>query len=130
MSVSVRRQPDGSYPLGEALLMLRHDPNVALYLAPVSKPLTFKESYQWPQWDRSAPYNPKGKDGKSKGKAQRVAWHPEDPLCFGFNSTSGCPHGVDQGGSVQPGERCAKGFHLCMEPKCLQPHSLQQHTAK
>ncbi len=30
---------------------------------------------------------------------------------------------------MKPGERCPKGFHLCMEPKCQKPHSLVQHKA-
>eukprot|EP00435_Cladocopium_sp_Y103_P060549 s295_g22.t1 len=36
---SIRQRDDGSYPLGSELLDLRSDPMIALYLAPVSKPV-------------------------------------------------------------------------------------------
>ena len=53
----------------------------------------------------------------------RSEWHRNaqgEPLCFGYNTAKQCDLAKD-------GERCSKGWHLCAEPKCLQPHGLLQH---
>jgi len=126
-ATEVRLRPNGTYPLGEALL------------APTLKPASSGSASSWRQ--SSQPYaqmfqSSKGK-GKSKGRKGgrgggppvrnelRGKWHKTgsgEPLCFGFNCSTGCP---DK--SVQPGQRCAKGWRLGAEPKCQKPHSLQQH---
>ena len=41
-ATELRQQADGTYPLGVALLNLRTDPNVTLYLSPVSKPVVLQ----------------------------------------------------------------------------------------
>ena len=127
---SVRARPDGTFPLGEQLLELRTDPIIVLYLAPLAR----AKDPPLPGPPRPTPYvpNPGGKPnlkGKGKGKTPpmpselRGKWHKHsngEPLCFGFNTARGCTHAKD-------GEKCNKGWHLCAEPKCLQPHSLQAH---
>ena len=138
LNTAVRERGDGTFPLGEALLNLRRDPAIALYLAPLAKPVQATSSQSG---GRPAPYhaNPprnqpsKGK-GKSGGKSKappmpaelRGKYHKtanNEPICFAFNTSSGCP----QSSTVRPGERCPKGLHVCAEPKCQQAHSLQQH---
>ena len=76
MNVSVREAPDGTFPLGEALLNLRNDPAISLYLAPLAKPAQSSSShatttkpapYQQPE---HRPQHGKGKrKGGGKGKA-------------------------------------------------------------
>lgn len=132
MTIGLRQRADGTFPLGEALLNLRHDPNVTLFLSPVAKPAAPAGGGGG---DRYQPYggdkgNPKGK-GKGKKKnppvpaEMRGKWYKTskgEPLCFGFNCASGCPN------KVAPGEKYPRGWHLCAEPKCQKPHSLQQHA--
>lgn len=137
LAPSIRQRPDGTYPLGEALLGLRHDPHIALHLAPLSRPAGVHPENP----DRFHPYNPnppkgdpKGKGNpKGKGKGRGAPPMPKElrgkyhrlqngePLCFAFNSSSGCQS------KAKAGEKCNKGWHLCAEPKCQQPHSLQNH---
>ena len=134
----LRQRVDGTYPLGEALLNLRQDPNIALFLMPVARAPKDPaggggDKLRW------NPYNPgKGSGGgdkgpgKGKGKKRsppvpaelRGKWFKTssgDPLCFGFNCASGCSS------KINAGERCPKGWHLCAEPKCQKAHSMQQH---
>lgn len=59
--------------------------------------------------------------------AERTYWQISptaqgDPICFAFNSSSGCS---EKG--VTAGQRCRRGWHVCCEPKCQLPHSLQEH---
>ena len=125
---SVRARADGTYPLGEQLLELRTDPLIVLHLAPLARGP--KEN---PPTVRPTPYVQPGGKGNPKGKGKgktppmptelRGKWRKHsngEPLCFGYNTSRGCNHAKD-------GEKCNKGWHLCAEPKCLQPHSLQAH---
>lgn len=66
--------------------------------------------------------------GKGKQSAPRMpkellgldfAMANGDPICFAFN-LDGCP-------SARPGERCDKGYHVCMKPRCHKPHSQRKH---
>ena len=70
---------------------------------------------------------PKGRKGKSRGpsipaglvgKALETA--QKKRLRWAFNLPIGCS-------SCKPGETCATGIHLCAEPGCFKPHSLQDH---
>ena len=136
---TVRQAVDSSFPLGEKLLELRSDPSIALYLAPLAR----SQSAQ-PAGTRSSPYSqtprPAGagnfeRKGKGKGKKGKTPpmpaelrnkWHRTssgEPLCFGYNTAKGCDMAKD-------GERCSKGWHLCAEPRCLQPHALPSHPKK
>lgn len=68
-----RQAADGTYPLGVALLALRHDPDVTLHLAPLAKPVAQAQSSgsAWrAQPYQSAPSRPQGKGkGKKGGKS-------------------------------------------------------------
>ena len=135
LNCQVREDDQGNFPLGEALLALRTDPSIALYLAPLAKPV---QAVQSSSSARVSPYQPSTKPQKGKGKSAGKGKAPpmpaelrgkyyktasNDPICFAFNTSSGCSHSA----TVKPGERCPKGMHVCAEPKCQQHHSLQQH---
>ena len=137
---SVRQAPDGSFPLGIKLLELRSDPTIALHLVSLARQASAQPAAQ-----RTSPYGPSGgkpqqhgatdRKGPGKGKKGEAPpmpaelknkWHRTasgDPLCFAFNTSRGCDQARD-------GERCSKGWHLCAEPKCLQPHALPSHPKK
>ena len=66
----VRQQADGTFPLGEALLNLRHDPSISLYLAPVVKPTSTSSTQHVTRAERPSPYSTSGK-GKGKNKGGR-----------------------------------------------------------
>lgn len=136
-ATEVRQRADQTYPLGEALLALLNDPNIALYLSPLatraaggaaSQPSTWRpQPYQ-----QEEPAKSKGKGKPKKGRSgppipneMRGKYYKTasaEPICFGFNCASGCSEK-----SVPPGGRCSRGLHVCAEPKCQQPHSLQNH---
>lgn len=136
LNTPVRQAADGSYPLGVALLNLRFDPHISLYLAPLAKAVTVESQmprsnpYQQ-QYDARASNCPKGKGKGKKGKSSpplplelRGKYHRTasgQPICFAFNTAGGCSSGV------KPGEACPRGLHVCMEPKCQKPHSLVDH---
>ena len=68
LNISTREAADGSFPLGDALLGLKGDPSIALYLAPLAKPVQSSSAAP----SRPAPYHatgPKQNTGKGKGKA-------------------------------------------------------------
>lgn len=138
----VRQTAAGVYQLGEALLNLRHDPSIALYLAPIQKSSQSSghASSSTSTW-RPGPFQqnaPKGrsksKGGKKGGKGGpptpselRGKWHKlanGEPICFGYNCASGCA----ESSKVKPGERCSKGWHVCAEPRCQKAHSMQQDS--
>ena len=137
LNITTREAADGSFPLGEALLGLKGDPAIALYLAPLAKPLQHSSG----STTRPAPYpttGPRPQTGKGTGKSSskgktppmpqelRGKYHKtasNEPICFAFNTSSGCSHL----GTVKPGDRCPKELHVCAEPKCQQPHPLSQH---
>ena len=136
LNITTREAADGTFPLGEALLGLKSDPAIALYLAPLAKPVQHASG----STTRPAPYaaaGPRPQAGKGKGKSGKGKTPPmpqelrgkyhktasNEPICFAFNTSGGCAHS----GTVQPGGRCPKGLHVCAEPKCQQPHPLSQH---
>ena len=137
---SVRQDATGGYPLGVALLALRSGPYIALYLSPVAKShapagesWTRRPGPYQSSSDRNSKGKGKGKKGGAKGakgtppmpKDLHGKWHRTqqgDPICFGFNTSSGC---AEKG--IKPGERCRKGLHVCAEPCCQQRHSLTEH---
>lgn len=137
---NVRQREDGTYPMGEALLALRQDPNIALYLMPLGKTApAANTSAPSNAPHRPQPYGGGGGKGKSFGKGKRSSskgappipaelrgkWHKSsngDPICYGYNCKSGCP---EKG--IKPGGRCSKGLHICAEPRCGANHSLQDH---
>lgn len=73
------------------------------------------------------PQQPKGR-GKTKTRlirmpARLIGLNPVtangEPKCFDFN-LDGCT-------LCKPGEKCVKGWHLCMQFNCDQPHSQADH---
>lgn len=74
----------------------------------------------------------KSKGGKKGGKGKvRVPNHifklggtssnpAGDPICFGYNSSSGCSDAAD-------GAKCRRGLHVCA--KCYGLHGIQKHES-
>ena len=52
------------------------------------------------------------------GKSSRTS--AGEPICFNYNLEHGCT-------GAKPGERCSKGWHVCMECGCGKPHTLKMH---
>jgi len=52
------------------------------------------------------------------GKVSRTA--AGEPICYDYNLEHGCSQ-------AKPGERCSKGWHVCMEPGCGKAHTLKMH---
>ena len=136
LNTTVREAADGTFPLGLALLALRHDPSITLFLSPLARaPVSTKPFVQRPGPYQEREQRQQGKSkGKGKGKTKappmpaelRGKYHKtssNEPICFAYNTVAGCSHSD----TVKPGERCPKGLHVCCEPRCQQPHSLQQH---
>ena len=130
LNVSTREAADGTFPLGIALLNLKGDPSITLHLAPLARPTPA------PSAPTHAPTRQPGGRGKGKsaGKGKSPPMPAElrrkdhktasnEPIGFAFNTVAGCSHSS----TVKAGDRCPKGLHVCAEPKCQQPHSLQQH---
>ena len=72
----------------------------------------------------------KGKKGRGKGKSNMIRMPPQliglsptteqgDPCCFGYN-LKGCS-------KAKPGERCPKGWHVCMRWGCYKAHPQTEH---
>ena len=74
----------------------------------------------------------KGKKGKGKDRAPPKNL-PDDlkgkvtltktgkRICWNYNLPQGCNSGV------RDGQACDRGLHICAEPKCGKPHSMQNH---
>ena len=72
----------------------------------------------------------KGKGKRSKGRGPNVpkpliGKSLELPsgqrICWPYNLESGCS-------DAQSGQKCSRGLHVCAEPGCGKPHSMQQHA--
>ena len=70
--------------------------------------------------------NKKGSKGKNKGAevitsmiGKSRTTSAGEPICFNFNG-HGCPN-------AKEGARCKNGWHVCAEPNCGKPHSMQNH---
>lgn len=131
LNVSTREVAGGTFPLGIALLNLRFDPSITLFLAPLAKLPPTVASFASRPGPYQEPSQPKGK-GKGKGGGKQKAppmpgkYHrtaKNEPICFAFHTPAGCQHPA----SVKPGEKCPKGLHVCADPRCQQAQSLQQH---
>ena len=135
---SIKPLADGTKPFEQALGTVVADPSVAFHLLPLratedsSTTGGLKRKH-----DDDAIKGPKGK-GKFRsglGKANSGRGQPRVPkelinkawqtprgkrLCWNYNLACGCQ-------DAKAGQACSKGLHLCAEPGCLKPHSLQQH---
>lgn len=77
---NIRQAADGTYPLGIALLSMRSDPHIALFVAPVAKAPQASSSTWRPQpyQQGHAPSSP-GPKGKGKSKGKKSGKGPATP---------------------------------------------------
>ena len=134
---SLKRNALNQLPLDLQLPTVLIQPNVAFHLLPLSggtstspsaaKASNPKKRSRSPR--ESQPVKgkgvPKGRSGKSRGPnipAGFINKALETPqkrrLCRAYNLPNGCS-------KAKAGESCSKGIHLCAEPGCFKPHSLQ-----
>lgn len=75
----------------------------------------------------------KGKKGKGKGRGNMIRLPPQllgmapttsqgEPICYDFN-LKGCS-------KAKPGERCQKGWRLCVRWGCQKAHSQTEHESQ
>jgi len=145
---SLKRDPQGALPLETEIQKALSHPSVSFHLLPLpgktsnnpkpDKPAPKRTRSRTPP--RASPSkpeaaNPKGQ-GKGKGrKGNKKGRGPNVPkglinkslqtdsgerLCWAFNLEKGCT-------DAPPGGKCARGLHLCTEPGCQKPHSMQNH---
>jgi len=131
---TLRRSGGGALPLDVQLPNILLDPSVAYHLLPLPPGASSSSTAPKPddKPDRpppKRPLTPRPKKGAKRtnfsvpkeliGKTHQTA--KGHRLCWGFNLPCGCQ-------DAKPGGKCAKGLHLCAEPGCLKPHSMQQHS--
>lgn len=129
----LRRRPDGSLPMDVQFPLLEADPQVTFHLLPLASPSSSAPSPTKRPTDEPAPtWRPfKREKGKGKGKGKIPAelqgkvtvTKTGKPICYAFNLSGGCSSGL------KPGATCAKGLHVCAEPRCGRHHSMQDHAA-
>ena len=134
---SLRRSPSGTIPLDVLLANILMDTSVAYHLLPLpAGSAASSDSRRANDSDATAipspPKNPAKRVKKAPKKTnfsvprELVGKLRQTPkghrLCWGFNLPCGCK-------DAKAGGKCAKGLHLCAEPGCLKPHSLQQHSS-
>ena len=136
LTQGIRRRPDNSLPMDRALNELEADPRVTFYLLPLPAGET-KRTQTDPE---NVVINPnkfqkggKGKKGKGKAAAAPPKNLPQElkgkvtqtktgkRICWNYNLPQGCQSGV------KDGQSCDRGLHLCAEPRCGRPHSMQIH---
>ena len=143
---SLKRDSHGVLPLETELQTVLAHPTVSFHLLPLplkavseKPPATPKAAAQPPRKTRSRtpirnqpPSKGKGKGKGGKGKRGRGPNIPRgligkslqtksgDRLCWAFNLPQGCQE-------AKVGKKCPRGVHLCAEPNCEQPHSMQNH---
>ena len=136
---SPKRNALNQLPLDLRLPDVLSQPNVAFHLLPLagstpkvpsapkaSNPKRKSRSHRRQQTPKGKG-RPKGRSGKSRGPntpAGLINKALETPqkqrLCWAYNLPNGC-------NKAKAGESCPKGVHLCAEPGCFKPHSLQDH---
>ena len=135
--VKPRRDEAGDHALNTKLSEALQSYRVSFSLLPLptkSQPASPKKPKPSNQGGKGNPHpvqkpwlKPKGKGGV-KGK-MRVPQHiyklggtasnpAGEPICFAYNSQSGCADAAD-------GAKCKRGLHICA--KCYNTHSIQQH---
>ena len=139
---SLKRDAQNQLPLDLQLPAVLSQPNVAFHLLPLSggapkapsapKASNPKKRSRSPR--RLQPVKgkggPKGRSGKSRGPNgpnipaglinKALGTPQKQRLCWAYNLPNGCS-------KAKAGESCPKGIHLCAEPGCFKPHSLQDH---
>ena len=142
LASGIRRKPDNSLPLNGALGELENDPRVTFYLLPLPISEAKRSHADAIAGSASVLENPinkalkggKGKKGKGKSDPNRPPKNLPHELqgkvtttktgkriCWNYNLPQGCQSGV------RDGQACDRGLHLCAEPKCGRPHSMQHH---
>ena len=132
---TLRRSGTGVLPLDAQLPTILLDPSVTYHFLPL--PAGASSSGQGkddekPDRPPKRPHDPPRRPPKKGAKRTNFSVPKEligkthqtpkgHRLCWGFNLPCGCK-------DAKPGGKCAKGLHLCAEPGCLKPHSLQQHV--
>lgn len=141
---SLKRDAQGNLPLETEIQNVLSHPSVSFHLLPLPAKNIIGPTK--PKKDRSrtpprgdAPQNKgghvKGK-GRGKGKSSnRKGRGPNVPkgligkslqtpsgerLCWAWNLERGCSEAA-------AGGKCSRGIHLCAEPGCFKPHSMQNH---
>ena len=143
---SLKRDEHGNLPLETEIQQVLAHPSVSFHLLPLPVKTADKPKPDKPKGPtqprrsrsparRDTP-NP-GPKGKGKGKkgtnkkgrgpnipkgliGKNLQTSKGDRLCWAYNLPQGC-------NSARPGEKCDRGLHLCAEPGCEKPHSLQNH---
>ena len=144
LTTTLKRSAGGQLPLDTILDAILLDPSVAYHLLPL--PLSNSSSAETSK-DGKRPSADPGSSQRG-AKIQKFAKRPGGPgavkktnfavpkeligklrqtpkghrLCWSFNLPCGCA-------DAKPGGKCSRGLHLCAEPSCLKPHSMQQHSA-
>ena len=143
---TLKRDNRGNLPMDAVLATVLSQPSVSFHLLPLpsaktstDKPAAAKPKAR-PERRRSrSPARAAGSDqqpkGKGKGKRGKRGRGPNVPkalinkslqtpegerICWPFNLESGCK-------DARPGEKCPRGIHVCSEPGCQKPHSMQSH---
>ena len=143
---TLKRDQQGNLPLESEIAKVLAHPSVTFHLLPLPLRTTTDKQIQPkataapkrtrsrtpPKGNPSAPAKGKGKGKGGKSKRGRGPNIPRgligkclhtkanERLCWAFNLPQGCQ-------DAKPGNKCARGLHLCAEPNCEQPHSLQNH---
>lgn len=142
---TLKRDPRGNLPLDAQLAKVLSQPSVSFHLLPlptakgsIEKPAAKPKTKPDRKRSRSPPRNTaadQNQKGKGKGKRGKRGRGPNVPkqlinktlqtpegerLCWPFNLEQGCR-------DAKPGEKCPRGLHVCSEPGCLKPHSMQSH---
>ena len=139
---TLKRDEQGKLPLEAELQQVLSHPSVTFHLLPLPAAGTTKTASPKPKPQPRRSRSPKRPSGpapsKGKGKGKKGGKRGRGPnvpkglinkklqtssgerLCWAFNLDQGCPN-------AKPGERCNRGIHLCAEPGCEKPHSLQKH---
>ena len=126
---SLKRNAMNQLPLDLQLPTILSQPNVAFHLLPLSGAIPKAPSAAKASNPKKRSRSPrelqpvKGKGG-SKGRSglinKALETHQKQRLCWAYNLPNGCS-------KARAGESCSKGIHLCAEPGCSKPHSLQDH---
>ena len=130
----LKRDTNGILPLDAELPLLQSDPKVTFHLLPLPDKGSSSSRADNSQGVKRAPSDDsfvrRPKKGRGKGQPSNL---PEalkgkvtmtktgKPICWAFNLPSGCASGVKAGGT------CTRGLHVCSEPRCGKPHSMQNH---
>ena len=143
LTTTLKRSAGGQLPLDNILSTILLDPSVAYHLLPLpvssSSGAESSKEGKRPGSDasaaqRGAKLQRLGKKSGGSGASKKTNFAvPKElvgklhqtpkghRLCWSFNLPCGCA-------DAKPGGKCARGLHLCAEPGCLKPHSLQQHS--